>query len=179
MLPPEVRLDALLYLCNFVIASLPSARLRHSFYRSVMQVELGKNAHVFSGLWLDCRRHLQIGENTVINQRCRLDARGGLKIGANVSISPEVHILTADHDIQTPECRGRTLPVEIGDLVFVGSRALILPGVKIGRGAVIAAGAVVTKDVGEFSIVAGVPARLIGERIDQLNYTTRGKRHFI
>jgi acetyltransferase-like isoleucine patch superfamily enzyme len=179
MVPQDVRLDALLYICNLIVANLPSARLRHIFYRNVMQIEMGSNVHIFSGLWLDCRRHLQIGENTVINQRCRLDSRGGLKIGANVSISPEVHVLTADHDIQAPDCAGRVLPVEIGDLVFVGSRALILPGVKIGRGAVIAAGAVVTRDVEEFSIVAGVPARPIGKRIRELNYTTKGKRHFI
>lgn len=61
-----------------------------------------------SGLWLDCRGHLAIGENSVINQRCRLDARGGLIIGANVSISPEVHILSADHDVSSIDFSGRT-----------------------------------------------------------------------
>ncbi|MGA7129190.1 MAG: acyltransferase [Chthoniobacterales bacterium] len=179
MLPKSVRQDALLYVCNFIVANLPSARLRHLFYRKVMQIEIGRNAHILSGLWLDCRRHLKIGENTVINQRCHLDARGGITIGANVSLSPEVLIVAGYHDIHAPDCVGRVFPVEIGDLVFIGSRALIFAGVKIGRGAVIGAGAVVTKDVEEFSIVAGVPARPIGKRSDQLNYTTEGKRHFI
>ena len=64
-----------------------------------------------------------IGENSVINQRCRLDARGFITIGENVSISPEVHIITADHDIATDDIGGRTRPVTIGDFVFVGSRA--------------------------------------------------------
>jgi acetyltransferase-like isoleucine patch superfamily enzyme len=58
--------------------------------------------------FFDCRGHLAIGENSVINQRCRLDARGGLIIGANVSISPEVHILSADHDVSSIDFSGRT-----------------------------------------------------------------------
>jgi acetyltransferase-like isoleucine patch superfamily enzyme len=179
MLPKKLRFDALLYVCNSIVANLPSATLRHVFYRRFMQIEIAPNAHILSGLWLDARRHLQIGENSVINQRCRLDARGGLRIGANVSISPEVHIVTADHDIQSPDFAGRASPVDVGDYVFIGSRAIILPGVTIGKGAVIAAGAVVTNDVSEFSIVAGVPARPIGQRTNHLDYTLMGKRYFI
>jgi acetyltransferase-like isoleucine patch superfamily enzyme len=173
-----IRFDALLYLCNIIVANLPSVRLRLLFYHRVMQVELAPGVFIHSGLWLDCRRQLVIGENSVINQRCRLDARGFITIGKNVSISPEVHIITADHDISTDDIGGRERPVTIGDFVFVGSRAMILPGVAIGEGAVVAAGAVVTKSVESRDIVAGIPARKIGMRTSQYNYNTRVVRHF-
>jgi acetyltransferase-like isoleucine patch superfamily enzyme len=174
----SIKFDALLYICNIVVANLPSARLRHLFYRRVMQVEMGPGSFIHSGLWLDCRRHLVIGENSVINQRCRLDARGVLTIGANVSVSPEVHLITADHDIAADDLGGRTRPVTIGDFVFIGSRATILPGVEIGEGAVVAACAVVTKSVGPREVVAGIPARKIGVRTSEFKYNTKVERHF-
>src|SRR5205085_1627321 len=102
-----------------------------------------------------CKGGLKIGRNCVINQKCRLDPRGGITIGDNVSISAEVCVLTGDHDPSAPDFASRNSPVFIHDYVFVGTRAMILRGVTVGRGAVIAAGAVVTKDVGELSIVAG------------------------
>ncbi len=173
-----VRFDALLYVCNLVVASFPSARLRKLFYQRVMQVEMAPGVFIHSGLWLDCRRQLVIGENSVINQRCRLDARGYITIGKNVSISPEVHIITADHDISTDDIGGRNRPVKIEDFVFIGSRATILPGVTIGEGAVVAAGAVVTKSVGPRELVAGIPARKIGMRTSAFNYNTKVVRHF-
>jgi acetyltransferase-like isoleucine patch superfamily enzyme len=173
-----VRFDALLYICNIVVANFPSARLRKLFYQRVMQVEMAPGVFIHSGLWLDCRRQLVIGENSVINQRCRLDARGLITIGKNVSISPEVHIITADHDISTDDIGGRNRPVTIGDFVFVGSRAMILPGVDIGEGAVVAAGAVVTKSVPPRDVVAGIPAKKIGTRTSKFNYNTKVVRHF-
>ena len=173
-----VRFDALLYICNLVVASFPSARLRKLFYQRVMQVEMAPGVFIHSGLWLDCRRQLVIGENSVVNQRCRLDARGYITIGKNVSISPEVHIITADHDISTDDIGGRNRPVKIEDFVFIGSRAMILPGVTIGEGAVVAAGAVVTKSVGPREVVAGIPARKIGMRTSAFNYNTKVVRHF-
>lgn len=172
------RFDALLYFCNIVAAVLPSARLRHRFYRSVMRIDLSPSAHVLSGLWLDCRGHCVIGDHSVINQRCRLDNRGGIQIGANVSISPEVHVLTADHDVHSLGFEGRERPVIIEDNVFIGSRAIILPGVVLGKGCVVGAGAVVTKSVQAYTIVAGNPARPIGMRSESVDYRCEGKRHF-
>jgi maltose O-acetyltransferase len=171
--------DALLYVCNHVVANLPSGRLRIAFYRVCMQIDCGPRVCILAGLWLDCRGLLSIGENSVINQRCRLDARGGLVIGANVSISPEVHILTADHDMQAPDLAGRTRPVLIEDQVFIGSRAIILPGVTIGKGAAVGAGAVVTKSVEPYAMVAGVPAKNIGTRPKDIQVCMSYSRHFI
>ncbi len=130
------------------------------------------------GAWLDTPGGLKIGANSIINQHCRLDSRGGLSIGSNVSISADVCILTADHDIQSPKFAGRSAPVVVDDYVYIGTRAMILPGVSIGVGAVVAAGAVVTRNVAAYSVVGGVPARLIGQRNRTLNYNPRYPRLF-
>jgi maltose O-acetyltransferase len=178
MISANYRFDALLYFCNRVVAILPSTRVRRFFYRHIMRLDLAPGVKILSGLWLDCRGSCRIGNHSVINQNCRLDNRGGITIGANVSISPEVHILTADHDLASPNFKGRELPVSIEDFVFVGSRAIILPGVTLGRGCAIAAGSVVTKNVDPGAIVAGVPAKAIGRRAENLRYDTTYRRHF-
>jgi acetyltransferase-like isoleucine patch superfamily enzyme len=143
-----------------------------------MQIQMDPTAHILGGLWLDGRRNLTIGKNSVINQKCRLDNRGGIFIGDEVSISPEVHILTADHDVYATDFRGRNKPVRIEDYVFVGSRATILPGVTLGYSCAVGAGSIVTKDVPPYFVVAGNPAKQIGIRPEQLGYKLEGRRHF-
>lgn len=172
------RFDALLYFCNYIVAVFPSARARHLFYKRVMKVQMASGAHIMSGAWLDCIGNLSIGENSIINRRCHLDNRGGIEIGANVCISPEVQIITADHDPDSDDFAGRTNKVIIGDYVFIGSRATILPGVTLGKGSVVAACACVTKDVLPYTVVAGVPARVIKDRNRSFDYNTSYGRHF-
>ena len=139
---------------------------------------MGPGTRVFMRAWFDCPGGVSIGSTTVVNQKCRLDGRGGLTIGSNVSIAGEVCILTASHDVQANDFAGTTSPVIINDYVFIGTRAMILPGVTLGRGSVIAAGAVVTKDVEPYSIVAGVPAKPIGRRSTDLRYSNYYPRLF-
>ena len=170
--------DGLLFVCNRLVAHFPSHWLRRWFYRALMQFEIGERSFIFMGAEFDTRRLFKLGDHSTINQDCRLDNRGGLEIGNNVSISANVCILTADHDPHSGSFAGRTKPVRIDDYVFVGTRAMILPGVSVGRGAVIAAGAVVTKDVGERMIVAGCPAKQIGSRTADLNYEIDYARFF-
>lgn len=174
-----LRYDALIYFCNRIVANFPAARLRHFFYRSVMRIDIAPGAWLLSGIWFDTRGNCAIGKNSVINQDCRLDNRGGIFIRENVSISPGVHLITADHDIDSPRCAGRQAPITIEKLVFIGSRATILPGVTIGEGAVVAAGACVTKDVDPYTVVGGVPAREIRTRNRNLDYETYYRRHFL
>ncbi len=159
-----------LYVCNHIVAHIPFHFVRLSFYRRIMGFQLEDGVAIHLGARFDCTRGLKIGKNSIINENCRLDPRGGITIGSNVSISAETIILTADHDPDSQDFDGRALTVRIADRAWVGTRVIILPGVTVGEGAVIAAGAVATKNVAAYSIVAGVPARLIRERSRDLSY---------
>jgi acetyltransferase-like isoleucine patch superfamily enzyme len=159
------------YLTNHVIARIPVYAVRHTWYRRVLGMRIGQGSALLMDLYLYIRGRarpgrpaISIGRMSVINQQCCLDGRGGLVIGDYVSISPGVWILTDSHDMEDPLFREVLAPVKIGDHVWIGSRAMILPGATVGEGAVVAAGAVVTGDVAPWTVVAGVPARPIGTR---------------
>lgn len=164
------RLAIVLYLANWWINRVPFHAVRNAYYRRVCRMDLARGSSLHMGAWLTTLGGVSIGPGTTIDQGVRLDGRGGLVIGAGVSIAPEVVLLTADHDPQSPDFAGRTAPVAIEDRVWLGMRAMVLPGVRVGRGAVVAAGAVVTRDVPPYAIVGGVPAKVIGQRTDDLAY---------
>lgn len=108
---------------------------------------------------------IRIGHTTNINPNCMFDSRGGqIIIGNYVDIAPEVNIWTLEHDPQDPDFKTKGGPVYIGNFAWIGNRVTILPEVTIGEGAVVATGAVVTKDVEPWTIVGGVPAKVIGTR---------------
>jgi acetyltransferase-like isoleucine patch superfamily enzyme len=167
-----------LYLCREWVSSVPSHSFRNSFYRHIMKFNIGKSSSVLMHCRFDSTKNFSIGSGSVINQNCRLDNRGGILIGNNVSISEEVIILTADHDSDSTDFSGRCKSVQIDDFAWMGTRATILPGVHIGEGAVVAAGAVVTRDVAPYTIVAGVPAKVIKTRERGLAYTASYRRLF-
>lgn len=167
-----------LYLCNHFICHVPIVKFRLFYYRNVMGFKISKGSYIFLGCKFDCAKGLSIGKNSVINARCRLDNRGGIDIGENVSISSDVIILTADHDMDTPDFAGRNKKVLIQDYVWIGTRAMILPGINIYKGALVAAGSIVTKNVEAFSVVGGVPARFIKNRPENLNYDASYHRLF-
>jgi acetyltransferase-like isoleucine patch superfamily enzyme len=160
------------YLANHYIARLPSFRFRHWYYRKILRYHLGHSSSIHMDVFVT-GTHIVIGNHTVINRRTHLDGRIGIRIGNNVNISPEVYIVSMEHDPQDPQFSTRGGEVVIDNHAWIGVRALILPGVRIGTGAVVGAGAVVTKDVEPYHIVAGVPARKIGERNHQINYQNR------
>lgn len=162
--------NLLFWASNRVIAYIPSHTIRLFFYRAFMRFDIGDNTSIFMGAWFDTWGNFKIGKNSVINQNCRLDPRGGIKIGDNVSISADVCILTADHDLLDLQCQGRVGSVTIEDYAFIGTRAMILRGVTLGKGSAVAAGSIVTRDVLPFTIVAGVPAKKIGSRPQELDY---------
>ena len=132
-----------------------------------------------STLHVGCRFYypagVTVGEGTIIGDRCFLDGRAPLIIGNHVDIASQVLIYNSEHDLNAPDFAASVAPVTIGDYVFIGPRAIILPGVKIGRGAVVAAAAVVTKDVPDFAIVGGVPAQVIGHRTNQQPHYRLGR----
>jgi len=158
------------YLANQVVSHLPSYTLRHAYYRWC-GMKIGRSTYIQMGLSIMAPEKIEIGEHCIINQNCLLDGRGGLTIGNNVNISYAVYIFTADHDVHSPDFAGCLAPVVVQDYAWLSSRATLLPGVTIGQGAVVAAGAVVTKDVAPYTIVGGVPATAIGERRRDLDYT--------
>jgi acetyltransferase-like isoleucine patch superfamily enzyme len=116
---------------------------------------------------------IEIGDNSVVNRATYLDGRVKLVIGNNVNISHQSLIQTLTHDPQNPYFACKQGPVVIGDHVWIGARAIILPGVTLGTGSVIGAGSVVTRDIPEFSIAVGSPARVVKARNPDVRYKTR------
>jgi acetyltransferase-like isoleucine patch superfamily enzyme len=116
---------------------------------------------------------INIGANTTINGGCYLDNRIYIEIGSNVSIAHDTKIYTLGHDIDDPYFSEKGAPVEIGDYVCIFSNVLIMPGVKLGKGAVVYPGSVVTKNVGDYEVVGGNPARFIRHRSQDLQYKLR------
>jgi acetyltransferase-like isoleucine patch superfamily enzyme len=167
-----------LYICNHWIANIPSNRLRLLYYKKIMGFRIEKGSSIFMNCKFDCAGGLTIGKNSVINANCRLDSRGGLYIGNNVSISEEVIFLTADHNEDLIGVHGRVKKIVIEDYVWIGTRAMVLPGVTIEKGAVAASGAVVTRNVKYLDVVAGIPAKKINSRPENFNYSAQYKRLF-
>ena len=120
------------------------------YYRSVK---------VFAPWNLETVNHVMIAENVYIYNKAPV------KIGQNVIISRDVFICTASHDVTSPVMKLIAKPIIIGDNVWIGARATLLPGVTIGEGAVVGACAVVSKDLPPWSIAVGNPARVVGRRI--------------
>ena len=128
----------------------------------------GKKVNIEKGADFGTGSGIRIGDNSGIGVNCSV--RGPLEIGKNVMMGPEVIIITSSHNIESttiPMNQQGSLPkqkVVIGDDVWIGTRVIILPGVNIGHGSIIGAGAVVTKDVPDYAIVGGVPAAIIKYR---------------
>ncbi len=157
------------YLCNHVINRFPLFPVRMAAYRAV-GVQIGAESSILMSTEMHHCEEITIGCNTTINQHCFLDGRGGLKIGDNVNISSHVLLVAGKHDIQTEDFSGSAEPILIEDYVWLCTRVTVLAGITIGKGAVVAAGAVVTKSVAPYTVVAGVPAKKIGERSPNLKY---------
>ena len=158
------------YLCNYIINRIALHNVRMRAYRR-LGVKIGRDSTILMSTELHHAEEITIGSNTIINPHCFLDGRGGLTIGDNVNISSHVLLVAGSHDIQNGEdFAGYAKRVTIEDYVWLCTRSTVLAGVTIGRGAVVAAGAVVTRSIEPYAVVAGVPARKIGERNPDLHY---------
>jgi acetyltransferase-like isoleucine patch superfamily enzyme len=162
--------DFWLMILTFV-GNIPLHFVRRFFYK-ISGIKMGKHSTIHCWARFYEMSNIEIGEGTIIGDHCFLDGRDKLIIGNHVDIASQVLIYNSEHDIHSQDFYAdKTASVEIGDYVFVGPRAIILSGVKLGKGAIVAAGAVVTKDVPEYKIYGGVPAREIGEReVKDLHY---------
>ena len=163
----------LAYTLVALTAKLPSYRARHALYRAA-GMSLAPRAHIHKGLELRHPAGVSIGADTVVGFDCILDGRCGIVLGAHVNLSSQVAIWTLQHDHRDPGFATVGAPVIVGDHAWLSFRATLLPGVRIGERAVIAAGAVVTRDVPPGAIMAGVPAVQVGERAATLDYELAG-----
>jgi acetyltransferase-like isoleucine patch superfamily enzyme len=121
------------------------------------------NCRISPNVWFGSRR-VSIAENTFINYGCMFNTSAPISIGKNCDVGMGVLFATSTHELGGPTHRaGKACPkpISVGDGVWVGARAVILPGVRIGSGAVVAAGAVVVGNIESNSLYAGVPAKKI------------------
>lgn len=162
---------------NAVVCHVPLRWLRMAWLRA-SGAHLGSGSAVFWGTTVFNARDLRVGDRTVVSFRCVLDARGGLQLGADVVLASDVQLITGGHDIDHPGFAPFFQPVHVGDRVWLASRTTVLAGVRVGTGAVVAAGAVVADDVPEFTVVAGIPARPVRERARDLTYRIGGHPRF-
>jgi maltose O-acetyltransferase len=145
--------------------SITKGKLR-SYFASKFIVSSGKNINIERGATFS--RRLTIGNNSGIGVNSQL--QGKITIGDNVMMGPEVYIYTTNHEfsrLDIPICQQgyqEEKEVVIGDDVWIGSRATILPGVTIANGCIIGAGAVVTKDTPPYTVVCGNPAKVVKKR---------------
>jgi acetyltransferase-like isoleucine patch superfamily enzyme len=197
----RVLIDFWVYLATLT-GLIPSHTVRLFLYRHLFRIKIGNHSSIHWLARFNLPSGVQIGHNTIVGNDAFLDGRffrtwnknqpkvktyisdflnpqvRPLVIGNNVSIAGEVRIFTMEHDLDSPDFRETAAPVQIDDFVVIGTRVIILPGVHIGKGAVIASGAVVTKDVQPYTVVGGVPAQFIKNRNKDLHYSLDFARLF-
>ncbi len=171
----NVLTDVLAFGANRIIGYIPIRAVRNLYYRHALGWKIAPGATINTGLKIfGGRGKITIGRNSTIQIECLLAGIGmtELRIGENVAIAYRVMLLLGGHDVHDPTFPGVVAPIVIEDYVFIGAGAIVSPGVTIGRGCIVAAGAVVTKSVPPYTIVGGNPAKPIGERRRDLNYST-------
>lgn len=150
--------------------------LRNIVFRVVLESFGGRGTTIDYKTYIRYPSKVSVGSGTTINRGCRFyasyhhkDVR--IRIGNQVAVAPEVSFFAAGHDYKSLSLPDTAASITVGDHVWIGARSAILQGVTIGEGAVIAAGSVVIKDVPPYTVVAGIPARVIKKR--ELNVQTK------
>ncbi len=162
---------------NRVVSNIPISGLRYAYYRTVCGIKIGQGSAVWMGAQFTggTLNEIAIGDHCSIAYDSYWIAGAAIQIGNDVVTGHRVTFCTSDHDPDDPAFSRRDAPIIIEDHAFIGSLAMILKGVRIGRGAVVAAGSVVTKDVPPFMIVGGNPAKVIRQRaISEFTYKVNG-----
>jgi len=158
------------FILNNILSSFPSKHIR-IFLFNKFGAKIAPKVPIYGGCEYRNIKGLHVGEGSTIGHRCILDARKGLYIGKNVCIATEVMFWTLHHDYNDRNFKEAGAPIRINDYAWIASKAIILPGVTIGEGAVVAAGSVVTKDVAPYTVVGGIPAKPFAQRNKNLDYT--------
>jgi putative colanic acid biosynthesis acetyltransferase WcaF len=159
------------WISNTLVGRIPIASMRMKFYALLgVRFENRKTGVIMLSTEIRAPHKLYIGRNSAIGRHCTIDARGGVTIGQDVNISSHARLQTAKHLIDDPDFMHDYSPITVGDRAWIAEASIVLGGVNIGEGAVVAAGAVVTKDVEPFTVVGGVPAQPIRMRSEDLRY---------
>lgn len=162
--PPE-------YPLNHIASRIPLIAPRMRIYALAgVQLEDSSTTTIMLGTEVWSPKRLSIGAHSIVGRGCVLDARGGITIGRSVNIGSDTILQTAKHLVDSPSFEDAYGEIRIEDHAWLALRATVIAGVTIGEGAVVAAGAVVTRDVAPHTIVGGVPAVPIGQRPRDLDY---------
>lgn len=146
-----------------IIRRIPSKRLRKWFLK-LQGADIAKHVSMFASVEIRSPKGLIIEDGCSIGPKALLDARKGIHLHKNVTVAYDAIIWTLHHEMNSTDFHVVGGPVEIEEYAWICSRSIILPGVRIGKGAVVASGAIVTSDVEPYAIVGGIPAKKIGER---------------
>lgn len=148
-------------LCLQISSKRPTDPDYKGLLEELFQCELDDSVAIVSPFYCDCGCRMKIGKNIIINKGATILSPGIVEIEDNVLIAPEVKITTVDHDLSDRHNLFHFKKVTLRANAWICMGAIICPGVTIGRNAVVAAGAVVTKDVSDNTVVGGNPARVI------------------
>jgi len=151
------------WMTNTFISNCPFEKWRKRWLKHCGLTTNGKYT-IMEGFHIRNPYGITIEDGVSIGPKVLLDGRRGLHIGKSAVIAYEAIIWTLNHDYNDINFKSKGAPVEIGEYAWICSRSIILPGISVGKGAVVASGAIVTKDVPDWAIVAGVPAKVVGQR---------------
>lgn len=163
-----------------MVGKIPSYRARNFLYRSVFNMKISKKTVIYGECEIRTPWKIEIG-NSIIGKGCVLDGRNGIIIKDNVTFGSFVHVWTEEHDVNDEYfgvSEQNRRPVIVENHAWVASDSTLLPGVIVHTGAVVASRACVTKNCDEYTINAGVPAKKIGNRNNNLKYEFSGKPHW-
>lgn len=154
------------WVLNVVIGNLPISPLRHAYYRRVCGMHIGAHTHIWMGARFtgDKMHQITLGDHCSVPYNSFWVVGDRITVGDHVVFGHNVELYTSDHDPDDPAFARRDAPITIHDRAWIGSRVMIMKGVTIGEGAVVAAGSLVTEDVPPYAVVAGRPAQLIRHR---------------
>ncbi|MQS98513.1 sugar O-acetyltransferase [Lactobacillus halodurans] len=153
----SVRSKSLCFKINNLDPNDPKLR---NYLDQLFENRLPENSTIWTPTQIDRANKINIGKNVFINHSLITIALGGITIEDNVQVAPGVTMLTANHDIEKMNIL-KTAPITIKEGAWIGAKAVLLPGVTIGKHAIVGAGSVVTKDVTEYTVVGGNPAKVI------------------
>jgi len=157
------------YLLNTFVNKIPFPEIRMALYRQA-GIDVHPTTNIMMRAFVLEARQIKIGPNCIIGPFTTLDGRATLTIGRNVNLAGEVLTIGGHHAVDSPTAEGILGKVVIEDNAWVAMRATILPGVTVGEGAYVAAGALVNRDVAPYTLVGGVPAKKIRDRSRDIQY---------